>query len=95
MGVTIDDPRNPLAVPRRRRSLRRRVAELERLLAEVENDAAQALAEQRARVNALHDSVRALAAWRAPSVRRFDHEPAVSRLLAGEPEAAMRRTGPT
>ena len=99
MGVTYDHASNPLGAPRRRRSLRRRVAELERLLAEVENDAAQALAEQRSEIardrqwlRDLQMELERLRAWRAASVR-FDHEPAVSRLLAGEPEAAMRRTG--
>lgn len=84
--MTIDDPRNPLAVPRRRRSLRRRVAELERLNQEL-------AAGLEARLHAAELEIASLRAWRAPSVRRFDHEPAVSRLLAGEPEAAMRRTG--
>lgn len=75
VGVTLEDPRNPLGWPRRRLSLRRRVAELERLLEELRAD------------------VTDLAAWRAPTLRSYDHEPAVARLLAGEPEAAMRRTG--
>lgn len=92
MGVTIDDPRSPLAWPRRRRSLRRRVAELERLLAEVENDAAQALAEQRSEVLALYRRLDELAGWRVPR-KPFDHEPAVGRLLASEIEASERRTG--
>ena len=99
MGLVLEDPRSPMSWPRRRRSLRRRVAELERLLAEVENDAAQALAEQRSEIardrqwlRDLQMELERLRAWRAASVR-FDHEPAVGRLLADEVEASERRTG--
>lgn len=85
MGVHVDDPRSPLAVPRRRRSLRRRVAELERLLADVENDAAQALAEQQAWLRAVQAEVVEMRDWRVPGLRaRHDHDPAVARLLKGE-----------
>ena len=100
MGLVLEDPRSPMSWPRRRRSLRRRVAELERLLAELsakEEAGFGALNKRTARLTVdvadVQGEVAALRAWRAPSLRRFDHEPAVERLLAGEAEAAMRRTG--
>lgn len=86
MGVVVDDPRSPLGWPRRRPSLRRRVAELERLNREL-------VAGFEARLHMAEIEIAALRAWRAPSVRRFDHEPAVGRLLASEIEASERRTG--